>query len=250
LLPHYVSWGGEVNAAHFHANMEKQWEKDDSVFNELYYKELIGKKILFEHIGHIISDQLWYQEKRAYRPQLIAYTFSRLVLAAKEKGLKLNYRKMWDLQSVPECLDKDISQISKLVFDAIYDDNRVNAHIETYCKKIECWNVISKIPYELLEQSRDALVDENELKVEKARAKKEQKFNSSIQDEITIFQQGAAYWESLIVRGKSQEVLSGVQERSLLNAIKYCNLEYLELSRKQVADIVATLDALRDFGIE
>ena len=101
MLPHFVSWGGEVNAAHFHTNMEKQWEKDDSVFNELYYKELIGKKILFEHIGHIISNQLWYQEKRAYRPQLIAYTFSRLVLAAKERGLKLNYRKMWDLQSIP-----------------------------------------------------------------------------------------------------------------------------------------------------
>ncbi len=250
MLPHYVSWGGEVNAAHFHANMEKQWEKDDNVFNELYYKELIGKKILFEHIGHIISDQLWYQEKRAYRPQLIAYTFSKLVLVAKEKGLKLNYRKMWDLQNIPECLDKDISQIAKLVFDAIYDDNRANAHIETYCKKVECWNVISKIPYELSEQSRDALVDENELKVEKARAKKEQKFNSSIQDEITIFQQGVAYWESLIARGKSQEVLSGAQERSLLNAIKYCNLEYLELSRKQVSDIVATLDALREFGIE
>lgn len=250
LLPHYVSWGGEVNAAHFHTNMEKQWEKDDSVFNELYYKELIGKKILFEHIGCIISNQLWYQEKRAYRPQLIAYTFSRLVLAAKEKGLKINYRKIWDLQNVPECLDEGISQIAKLVFDAIYDDSRVNAHIETYCKKVECWNVISKIPYELSEQARDALVDENELKVEKARAKKEQKFNSSIQDEITIFHQGAAYWESLIARGKFQEVLSEAQERSLLNAIKYCNLEYLELSRKQVADIVATIDALREFGIE
>ena len=250
MLPHFVSWGGEVNAAHFHTNMEKQWEKDDSVFNELYYKELIGKKILFEHIGHVVSNQLWYQEKRAYRPQLIAYTFSRLVLAAKARGLKLNYRKMWDLQSIPECLDEDIAQIAKLVFDAIYDDNRVNAHIETYCKKVECWNVISRIPYELSEQSRDALVDENELKVEKARAKKEQKFNSSIQDEITIFQQGATYWESLIARGKSQDVLSGAQERSLLNAIEYCNLEYLELSRKQVADIVATLDALREFGIE
>lgn len=125
LLPHYVSWGGEVNAAHFHTNMEKQWEKDDSVFNELYYKELIGKKILFEHIGCIISNQLWYQEKRAYRPQLIAYTFSRLVLAAKEKGLKINYRKIWDLQNVPECLDEGISQIAKLVFDAIYVNDTI-----------------------------------------------------------------------------------------------------------------------------
>ena len=44
MLPHYVSWGGEVNAAHFHNDMEKQWNKDNTVYNELYYKSLIGKK--------------------------------------------------------------------------------------------------------------------------------------------------------------------------------------------------------------
>ena len=47
MLPHYVSWGGEVNAAHFHNNMLKQWNKDNSVYNELFYKELIGKKMFF-----------------------------------------------------------------------------------------------------------------------------------------------------------------------------------------------------------
>lgn len=27
LLPHYVSWGGEVNAAHFHTNMENNGKR-------------------------------------------------------------------------------------------------------------------------------------------------------------------------------------------------------------------------------
>ena len=250
LFPHYVSWGGEVNAAHFHANMEKQWEKDNSIFNELYYKELIGKKILFDHIGHIISNQLWYQERRAYRPQLIAYTFSKLVLVAKEMGLRVNYKQIWDMQKVPECICEDIARIAKLVFEAIYDDNRVNAHIETYCKKIECWKVISKKEYKLSELARNILVNENELKVEKIRAKKEQRSCSSVQDEITIFQKGADYWKSLITRAKVQDVLSISQEQSLMNAIKYCNLEYSELSRKQVSEIILTLRALKEVGVE
>ena len=55
MLPHYVSWGGEVNAAHFHNEMEKQWNKNDAVFNELFYKELIGKKILFTKIENNLS---------------------------------------------------------------------------------------------------------------------------------------------------------------------------------------------------
>lgn len=83
MLPYYVSWGGEVNAAHFHNNMVKQWNKDNTIFNELFYKELIGKKIMFAYIEHVISDQQWYQERRAYRPQIVAYSFSKLVYEAQ-----------------------------------------------------------------------------------------------------------------------------------------------------------------------
>jgi hypothetical protein len=104
MLPHYVSWGGEVNAAHFHNNMVKQWDKDNSVFNELFYKELIGKKIFFAFIENVISAQEWYQERRAYRPQLVAYTFAKLVYEAKKAKKMINFRGIWDLQKVSDAL--------------------------------------------------------------------------------------------------------------------------------------------------
>lgn len=250
MLPHYVSWGGEVNAAHFHSNMLNQWEKNKDVFNELYYKELIGKKILFEHIGNVISDQEWYQQNRAYRPQLIAYTFSKLVLSAKNMGVTINYRYIWDLQKCPECLDEDIANISKLVFDVIHDPANPVAHIETYFKKVECWQIVSKIPYSLSELSHDALTTEKERAVENARAKKEQRRDSGIQNEIEIFNKGTKYWEDLITRGKDQDILSTGDVKILENAINYCNLVYLSLSSKQVKDIYLVLGKLKDNGIE
>ena len=144
MLPHYVSWGGEVNAAHFHNDMEKQWNKNDAVYNEFFYKELIGKKILFAKIENVISDQQWYQENRAYRPQIVAYTFSKLVLSAKEIHKEVNYRQIWDLQKAPEPFECDIARIGRIVFDRINDSNRSTANVETYCKKPECWDIISK----------------------------------------------------------------------------------------------------------
>ena len=135
MLPYYVSWGGEVNAAHFHNNMVKQWNKDNTVFNELFYKELIGKKIMFAYIEHVISDQQWYQERRAYRPQIVAYTFSKLVYEAQRAKKRINYRQIWDNQKVSDIFETDIARIGKLVFDLIYDENRSTANIETYCKK-------------------------------------------------------------------------------------------------------------------
>ena len=250
MLPHYVSWGGEVNAAHFHNNMVPQWNKDNSVFNELYYKELIGKKILFERIGTIISDQQWYQERRAYRPQLIAYTFSKLVYEAKAIKKNLNYRMIWDTQSVPECLEYDIAAIAKNGFDVIYDENRPTANIETYCKRVECWNTVSKQPYNLSEESLAALISPTERAVEQVRAKKDQKFDSGIQNELGIFTKGADYWKSLIERGTAQEVLNYGDKRALENAVNYCNLVYTELSAKQIKEIGAVVAKLQENGIQ
>ena len=114
MMPHYVSWGGEVNAAHFHNAMVKQWNKDKMVYNELFYKELVAKKILFSYIERVISDQEWYQERRAYRPQLVAYTFAKLVQEAKKLKKELNYKQIWEKQAVPDAFEDEIAGIGKL----------------------------------------------------------------------------------------------------------------------------------------
>ncbi len=250
MLPYFVSWGGEVNAAKFHNNMLKQWNKNLNVYNELYYKELIGKKILFEYIGNIISGQEWYQEKRAYRPQLMAYTFSKLVYEASNKKRLINYKLFWDTQDIPACLELDIARIAKIVFDVIYDEQRPTANIETYCKKEECWTNVKKQKYELSEESYTALLTTAEKQVEVVVAKKEQKFNTAIQDEIGIFNKGADYWKNLIMRGQAQEVLNGAEVKTLEVAVNYCNLVYMELRSYQVKSIIDVANKLKEHGIE
>jgi hypothetical protein len=250
MLPHYVSWGGEVNAAHFHNDMEKQWNKNNAVYNELFYKELIGKKILFAKIEYVISDQQWYQENRAYRPQIVAYTFSKLVLSAKEIHKEINYRQIWDLQSVPEEFERDIARIGKIVFDKINDPNRSTANVETYCKKSECWDIISKVPYQVSDELREILISPHEKAIEETAAKKEQKFDNGLFNEIAIFNRGADYWISMIERGKAQLVLNSADILALNDAIKYCQMQYMQLTKKQIKAITDTIEKLKENGIE
>ena len=250
MLPHYVSWGGEVNAAHFHNNMLKQWNKDNSVFNELFYKELIGKKIFFAYIENTISAQGWYQEKRAYRPQLVAYTFAKLVYEARKAKKNINFRGIWDLQTVADAYYADVAAIAKIVFDTIYDENRSTANIETYCKKEECWLILQKKPYELTDTIREVLVTQADLAVEAVQAKKTQKIMSGLSDEISIFAKGSAYWEALIARGTEQKVLSYGDAQMLRNAIQYCNGLYAQLTKFQLKEIGRITAALKENGIE
>ncbi len=250
MMPHYVSWGGEVNAAHFHNNMVKHWNKDNSIYNELFYKELIGKKIFFAYIENTVSAQEWYQERRAYRPQLVAYTFSKLVYEVKKAKKNINFRGIWDLQSVSDAYYADVAAIAKMVFDTIYDDNRSTANIETYCKKEECWLILQKKPYELTDAIREVLITSADLAVEAVQAKKEQKIISELSDEIDIFTKGSAYWESIIARGTEQKVLSARDILLLKNAVKYCNGIYAQLSKPQLKEIVRIAAMLKENGIE
>lgn len=250
MLPHYVSWGGEVNAAHFHNEMEKQWNKNDAVYNELFYKELIGKKILFGMIENTISAQQWYQENRAYRPQIVAYTFSKLVLAAKEIHKEINYRQIWDLQSVPHEFESDIARIGRIVFDRINDPNRSTANVETYCKKQECWDIISKVPYQISDELAEVLISPKEKALEAATAQKEQRFDNGLFNEIAIFNKGADYWASMIERGKAQYVLNNADVFALTDAIKYCQMQYTQLTKKQIKAITGAIAKLKENGIE
>ncbi len=250
MLPHYVSWGGEVNAAHFHNDMLEQWEKDNSVYNELFYKELIGKKIMFSFIETVVSDQDWYQERRAYRPQLVAYTFSKLVYEATKLKRCINYRQIWDQQKVSDVFIKDIASIGKLVFDCIYAEDRSTANIETYCKKVECWNIVSKKDYELSDDVMAVLVSQYEMQEETTRAKKEQKFDNAIENEIGIFNKGYEYWENLIKRGTEQQVINSGEVKILTDAVKYCKMIYTQLSKRQLNDIRRVVQTLFENGIK
>lgn len=240
MLPHFVSWGGQVNAAHFHTRMLKQWEKDDSVFDEYYYKQLIGKKILYEYIGTIVSAQDWYQEKRAYRPQLIAYTFSKLVYEAQKINLRIDYQKIWDYQTVSSDLDKDIALIAKLVFDTLYDEKRTVANIETYSKKEECWKVVQKKVYELSSNAEKALISDADIKIEKTKMK--QKLSTDEVDEFYIFNKGDIFWRNIL---NANDLRIGENEKqALIAAIEYCNMLQMSLDQSTIGTIKSIMEVI------
>ncbi len=224
MKPFDVSWGAEVNLTRFQVELEKQWNKDKNVFNEMFYKELIAKAILFKTIEREISHQEWYIQNKAYRAQLVPYTFSKLVYEAqKNDNCEINYKIIWDKQVVPNYLIHEIDRISKLVFDVFYDDNRQYSNIGEYCKRKECWEIIKSKPYTLSSDTIESLVTKEEKKQETIIAKREQKLSSSVMVEIQIFNLGADYWKRLHDKGIEQKILS-VKDVDLLNcAIKYCD---------------------------
>lgn len=249
MQPFNVAWGKEVNATKFQAEMEKQWEKDKTVYNEKYFRDLIAKAILFNKIRKTILSLDWYKENKGYLAQLITYTFSKLVYETTKLGKILNYKYIWDKQDVPDFLVEEIAQIAETVSGVFRDPNKTNANIETYCKSKQCWDAVAVAKYSLSDETVKFLTSKEDNAVAESLAKKEQKFANGIDNEIGIFQKGSAYWETLIKKGTEQKVLNPYDVEMLQNAVKYCNFVYIQLSPRQIKAIGLAVEKLAENGI-
>lgn len=251
MKPYEVSWGAEVNLTKFQTELEKAWTKDKSVFNELFYKDLISKAILFKTIEKTISIQNWYVENKAYRAQLVTYTFSKLVYEAQKNNMsELDYKSIWDKQSVPDFLVSEIEKISKLAYDVFYDPNKKYANIGEYCKRQDCWETLKNKQYSLSDETKESLVSKEDKKIEQISAKKEQKLNNSIMLEVQIFQLGSKYWIEMKNKGLEQKVINEKDADLLDFAIKYCNGLTMNISQAQSNYIWSVKEKLEENGIK
>ena len=220
MMPYNVAWGREVNSVRFQVEMEKQWRKDASVFNESYYRDLIAKAIVFIAIRKTILGLDWYKENKGYLIQLVTYTFSKLIFEAQKLGQLMNYRQIWDRQEMPDFLIDDIAKIAFATRELLISPNHGN--IETYCKNKDCWAAVQEIEIELSDSSKAFLISKDDMRDEKVSAKREQKFSDGLSLEVQVFQFGDEYWSRLLETGKSQGLLNEIDIQLLGLAVEYC----------------------------
>ena len=59
-LPHEVSKGSQKNFSRFAGELGKQWDKGEGrEFTELWFKQLVGKAILFRHLDNQVLRAGW-----------------------------------------------------------------------------------------------------------------------------------------------------------------------------------------------
>lgn len=244
MKPFEVSWGAEVNMTKFQERLEKDWDKNKDQYNEVYYKDLISKAIVFKKIEQLISNEEWYINNKGYRAQLVPYTFSKFIYEINKTGKLFNYKKVWEQQSLPEDYYDDLRSIAKLCYDVFNDPNRPFLNIGEYAKRPICWETIKNKSYELSNEVKILLIDKEDKVVEERLATKEQKFISGISSEIEIFNLGIDYWEKVKAIGIQLKELNPYERELCDIAIKYIKQIYRTLSKKQIKDLSAIIQKM------
>ena len=87
--PEIVSRGGQKNFAEFASHIGSEWNRHETHFNELYYRTVVAKAIIFREVKSIVSQQDWYEG--GYRANIVAYAIAKLGHEVSRRDKLVNF---------------------------------------------------------------------------------------------------------------------------------------------------------------
>lgn len=208
--PRWVNLGGQKNFARYALRIGKEWEKSSDGFNELYFKRVIARGILFRVTERLVSAQTWYNG--GYRANIVAYTLAMLGEIARRRKATVDYQRVWKIQAVDEMLSQALAIIATAVNESIIRPPQGISNISEWCKREGCWT-------RLLEQAEDiakllteelwaGFISAEDNKHETKSARQTQKIDNGIEAQRQVISIAPAIWQRLRAQMSAKRLLT------------------------------------------
>jgi len=214
-LPQKVSLGAQKNFAVFAEWVTEEWEKHNTQFNALFFKQCVALSILFKRINVTIRQQPWYVN--GYLANLTAYSMAKLSHMLKENmpDRELDLMKIWDRQDLPEVLCEQLIPIYRAVFNVLTDQDRLVQNVTEWSKNNVCWERVKEEKVRLHPQIETIMIDKHEARALASSARSEQKMISGIEAQIFVVEKGPSYWLEIRSWAAEKKLLSPEENRVL-----------------------------------
>lgn len=195
--PHIVSAGAQKNFVAFADIVQKAWEKDDSTFNETYFKDAVAKAILFSAIHSAVRKAPWYEQ--AYLANIVAYTMAKMASLVEDqgRGRLMDFDLIWRAQAVPGSVVDVALEIAEAVQQALTSEHRQTKNVTEWAKKSDCWAVVRAMPMRLPETFLAALADPAAIAQKRRTARDTQKIDDGINQQKRVFEISKEQWLEL-----------------------------------------------------
>ena len=208
MKPHVVSAGAQKNFVAFADEVTSKWETSDAQFNEVYFKNLVSKAILFNDVRSRVVRSDWYQS--GYLANIVTYTLAKLAheILQQGGGRRLDLGRVWSAQAVDPALADVCSALARLVFEALTDPGRRIANVTEWAKSEECWRSIQSIDFRLDEQFLQSLVSQEDQLQELRDATSVQRIDTGIQAQRDVLSIGPEGWASVLEFGQARRIVT------------------------------------------
>ncbi len=244
-LPHVVSLGAQKNFTEFAKNIGKTWGTNGDSFDELWFKRLIAKVILFRAMEKLVSNAEWYQG--GYRANTVTFGIAKVVQDLSRTNKVIDLDSIWKNQTLTPQLNIALLEAGKIAQDVITSPPKGIQNASEWAKKEICWKWVAEKDTIYMQKS-DRISILRELAASRAKdSKQTTELNHSVNAEIEVFKLGSIFWRSALTWGIKQELITP-KERGILET---CILIPKKLpTEKQCSVALSTLDKLKEAGFE
>ena len=243
LKPHIVSRGSQRNFADFAQRIGSAWKKDSNQFNEMFYREVVAKAIVFKATERLVTDQPWYQG--GYRANVVAYAVSKLAHDVSGMKRALGFRTIWDSQNVGSVLFEALVLSAEAVHNVIVDPPPSMRNVTEWAKQQACWHRASQINVEWPEGLETVLISFGDRESAKRYAAKDQRVVNGIEAQMAVVKSGAGFWKEVKQWGDAAAKLTPTEQGILASATA---IPKKVPSEKQSVRIIEIFGRLRDEG--
>lgn len=208
--PRWVNLGAQKNFGRYAARIGAEWTKSPERFNELYFRRVIARAIIFRRVEKLVSAQPWYSG--GYRANIVAYSIAIISELVKRAGKSVDFDSIWVLQSVPQSFEDALVLSAKYVNDDITSPPEGISNISEWCKKEGCWmrllGNMDRLEKALSPVFWENLVSTQMLKSKEKSAKKIQKIDDGIEAQKKVLKITAKKWSTIRTKGEQKNLFT------------------------------------------
>jgi hypothetical protein len=214
-FPVEVNLGAQKNFAAYARRISESWDKNDTTFNDRFYKRAVARGIVFKAVEKMVSDQPWYQG--GYRANIVAYAQALLAEHIRRAGLAMNWDGIWAKQALSQALAETLLLTAEKVNTFITATPDHVRNVTEWCKRRQCWDGILEIPYVLPDALRTELLTRSEDKQLEKEAGNQRVMDNGIDVQATVVNKGQAYWAQVDDFCRKNKITLSPKERGVLD---------------------------------
>lgn len=243
--PHIVSRGAQKNFADFAKAIGEVWSKSDSGYDELWYKRLISKAIIFRWLETEVPKQPWYEG--GYRANIVTYAMAKVLSDASREKQVLDLDAIWRRQSVPDALQRALLLAAAEAHDVITHPPTGVRNMSEWAKNQACWNGLKGRVLKYDDDFEGCLTLVDTAKAAKRDEKARKAMTDGINTQSEVVTLGALFWSEALAWGRERKLVTPKD----MQILEVC----ASMPRRIPSDLQArhAMDALvrlRDHGFE
>jgi AIPR protein len=241
--PHLVSKGAQSLFADYAVAVDKQWEDDNSQFGEGYFRNNIGKAIMYEELRAAVLKQGWYRESPGYLANIVAYAIARFALQIDIQfdGGKYDFGTVWTRQALTSTALNALLEIAHSAQQHLTDEQRPQANVTQWAKQQACWERFSRLRLTLPTDIELELVTAQDAVSEARDDRKQQAMDTGFAAIQRVMSVTDPIWETVYrQRGLSPMETDLVKAFGLSNGVP---------SERQAAALLRLLSRMADEGV-